>query len=664
MSSQSLDRPHRARRSQAPVPSRRAPHRTSPPSRCPPHVAGLRPKLATLGRPDRAPGAPTSFKEQRTAARLPHRLFVTCSATPARPTADDRYTISREKHVEVDGKFADAVLGDFRRASTRFVVAVEGKGPRDPLDRPFAGRRCRPSIRATATPSTCPATGSSSRRSARRGCITKARTSTPTSASTPSNWPTTKPRCDGSCSCWAPTASCRPSGRCHLYDLLAESEKVGRELTKEFYVRYADMRQDAFEQLCRDNPDVPRTKFWRSTQKLLDRVLFCAFSEDRGLLPADTIRNAYEHRDPYHPRPIWENFRGLFRSINRGNAALGIHAYNGGLFADDPVSDALQRVRRSLRLLPRAGRLRLPAGPAEADAAKTRQRDRRRHPRPHLRAIDHRPGAAPQRAGRAGRAARRRRSTRRRRKKEGAFYTPSFITRYIVEQALGGVLDDRFEQLRRRAATGGQGRSQGGPGRSRASTSSTSSTKPQRAALGRVLGSLAGRADDDPPARPGLRQRRVPDRSLRPAARHLRALQRPAGRAARPPHAVRPRQADPGEQPLRRGPERGGHRDLPAEPVDQDGRARQGAHQPRPSRSAWATASSRDPAVTRRPSTGKPRSRKSSQQGGFDVVVGNPPYVRQEWLSADQAVPASGTTRPITAWPTCTSTSTSWACAC
>jgi len=31
---------------------------------------------------------------------------------------------------------------------------------------------------------------------------------------------------------------------------------------------------------------------------------------------------------------------------------------------------------------------------------------------------------------------------------KGAFYTPSFITRYIVEQALGGVLNDRFERLR------------------------------------------------------------------------------------------------------------------------------------------------------------------------------------------------------------------------
>jgi SAM-dependent methyltransferase len=37
----------------------------------------------------------------------------------------------------------------------------------------------------------------------------------------------------------------------------------------------------------------------------------------------------------------------------------------------------------------------------------------------------------------------------RRRKQEGAVYTPAFITRYLVEQALGGVLKTRFETLRR-----------------------------------------------------------------------------------------------------------------------------------------------------------------------------------------------------------------------
>ena len=52
-----------------------------------------------------------------------------------------RYTLSREKHVEVDGKFADAVLGDFGVGPEKFIVALEGKGPKDPLDRPFGGRR-------------------------------------------------------------------------------------------------------------------------------------------------------------------------------------------------------------------------------------------------------------------------------------------------------------------------------------------------------------------------------------------------------------------------------------------------------------------------------------------------------------------------------------------
>ena len=39
--------------------------------------------------------------------------------------------------------------------------------------------------------------------------------------------------------------------------------------------------------------------------------------------------------------------------------------------------------------------------------------------------------------------------TTRCRKQEGAVYTPAFITRYLVEQALGGVLKHRFETLRR-----------------------------------------------------------------------------------------------------------------------------------------------------------------------------------------------------------------------
>jgi hypothetical protein len=53
--------------------------------------------------------------------------------------ATSPYTLKREALVQVDGNFADAALGRFGETD-QFVAAVEGKGPRDPLERPFAGR--------------------------------------------------------------------------------------------------------------------------------------------------------------------------------------------------------------------------------------------------------------------------------------------------------------------------------------------------------------------------------------------------------------------------------------------------------------------------------------------------------------------------------------------
>jgi hypothetical protein len=53
------------------------------------------------------------------------------------------YTLKRESLVQVDGKFADAALGRFIVADAHadFVAVIEGKGPRDPRDRPFANRK-------------------------------------------------------------------------------------------------------------------------------------------------------------------------------------------------------------------------------------------------------------------------------------------------------------------------------------------------------------------------------------------------------------------------------------------------------------------------------------------------------------------------------------------
>ena len=523
----------RARRSQATVPARRPPPAPAgfPAART---TSSGTAKLAQWAGLLWSPQADT-LKEQEILPDFLTDVFCGMLGYTRAGRQQGPLHLLREKHVQVDGKFADAVLGDFGPAAKRFIVAVEGKGPKDPLDRPFAGRRMSAVDQGYRYAINLPCdwiivTSIRQTRLYHKGTDqqTYERFDTEELAEDEAQLkrfvfllgaarvvPAIGPAAI-STSCW-------------------ESEKVGRELTKEFYVRYADMRQDAFEQLCRDNPAVARRSVLASTQKLLDRVLFCAFCEDRGLLPAETIRKAYEHRDPYNPRPIWENFRGLFGAINGGNAALGIPAYNGGLFADDPVLERLERPRRGLRLLPRTGRIRLPARltrppttPASGDQA-----HRRGHPRPHLRAVDHRPGKAPQRAGRPRPSGSDRAEHTSRRKKEGAFYTPAFITRYIVDQALGRRPRRPLRALRRQARREAKGTAR----RVLADPRVYDLDDAQQPRSGqrsiRVLGRLAGRARDASAARPGLRQRGLPDRGIRPALHRLPALERPAGRAPR-----------------------------------------------------------------------------------------------------------------------------------
>jgi hypothetical protein len=275
---------------------------------------------------------------------------------------------------------------------------------------------------------------------------------------------------------------------CHLYELLRASETVGRALTNQFYALYADIRQRVLSRLCRENSTIAPPEILRCTQKLLDRVLFCAFCEDRGLLPAESLKRAFEHRDPYNPHPLWHNFRGLFRAIGEGNAGLNIPAYNSGLFALDPALDALQVPDEVCAHFKDLGDYdyrpaRELADTAESTAIRSaidvdifghifeQSIPDLERLRQSLSSAGFQPAVSPtsSRQGVGGRAAcgLETRDTAgwktalqveagkvgRRRKQEGAVYTPAFITRYLIEQALGGVLKDRFETLRRQHET-------------------------------------------------------------------------------------------------------------------------------------------------------------------------------------------------------------------
>lgn len=254
------------------------------------------------------------------------------------------YTLKREATIEVDGKFADASLGRFSTAGgePHYVAALEGKGPRDPLDRPFGGRKLSAVNQALhyAVNLCCDwylVTNLKELRLYHKGHdqFTFERFDTPALADDEAAF-------RRFLFLLGAERFVPPSGHCHLDDLLADSHRIGQELTRAYYREYAELRRRTFEALGRHNADIPPAELLTATQKLLDRVLFIAFCEDRGLLPSGIVARAYSHADPFNPRPIWENFRGLFRAVNEGNAGLGVERYNGGLFAADPVLDRLQ----------------------------------------------------------------------------------------------------------------------------------------------------------------------------------------------------------------------------------------------------------------------------------------------------------------------------------
>lgn len=391
------------------------------------------------------------LKEQQYLPRFLNDVFGRVLGYSERIGNPERFTMIREELVAVDGKYADAALGEFSPDGRRYVVAVEGKGPADPLDRPFKSRKMSAVDQGYryAINLQCDWIIVTSMRETRlyyKGADQFTFERFVVRDLVENDALLKKFLFLLSADRVVPAV-----GSSHLEDLRAASEKVGRDLTKDYYLKYAEIREDVFEQLCLHNPEVRRHDVLAVTQKVLDRVLFCAFCEDRGLLPDESLKNAFEHQDPYAERPIWDNFRGLFRSIDKGNDGLKIPAYNGGLFAADAILDSLSVPDAVCRHFKNLGDYEYrPAG----DVAEQVIRDDARtiidvdilghifeqsiSDLEHLRnELD---GLVPV-------AGKEKHKTRR--KKDGAFYTPAFITRYIVEQTLGGVLTDRFEQLRK-----------------------------------------------------------------------------------------------------------------------------------------------------------------------------------------------------------------------
>ena len=127
--------------------------------------------------------------------------------------------------------------------------------------------------------------------------------------------------------------------------LLARTQHRQRTVGDELYAMYSDNRLQLIEHLClRHGKTLDGAIF--IAQRILDRIIFIAFCEDRDLLPAKCIDRAYQTLPPFSKvtNPRWRNFVDLFEAVDNGRRLPPGYdrGYNGGLFAKNPDVDDLQ----------------------------------------------------------------------------------------------------------------------------------------------------------------------------------------------------------------------------------------------------------------------------------------------------------------------------------
>ncbi|MEX0720296.1 MAG: Eco57I restriction-modification methylase domain-containing protein [Balneolaceae bacterium] len=215
---------------------------------------------------------------------------------------------------------------------------------------------------------------------------------------------------------------------------LTEEENV----TKKLYKDYSAFKNDIFDSIKKHNPEYDKLLLFKKTQKLLDRFLFIFFAEDRLLLPPNSIRQIIKQwmdlRDKYDEYvPLYERFKKYFGYMNEGYTGKNheIFAYNGGLFAEDEILNDLTIDDDLLY----NHSLQLSKYDFETEVDVNILGHIFEHSLNEIEEIT---------AELEGQQVDR---SKTRRKKDGVFYTPKYITKYIVENTVGKLCEEKKAEL-------------------------------------------------------------------------------------------------------------------------------------------------------------------------------------------------------------------------
>lgn len=115
-----------------------------------------------------------------------------------------------------------------------------------------------------------------------------------------------------------------------------------KTLSNKFYDDYLVTREKLIKTILKNNPHVVRRRAFTYAQKILDRFIFIAFTQDYGLIPANTFESVTKIQGATFNRyPIWTQMKELFNAIDKGWPEKNINHFNGGLFKADPEIDEL-----------------------------------------------------------------------------------------------------------------------------------------------------------------------------------------------------------------------------------------------------------------------------------------------------------------------------------
>ena len=229
--------------------------------------------------------------------------------------------------------------------------------------------------------------------------------------------------------------------------LKIKQESVSNEdqITKALYKDYSAFKRVLFADIVQNNPDYDQLLLFKKTQKLLDRLLFIFFAEDCALLPPNSMMQIIEQweklaeMDAYVP--FYERVKKYFGYMNTGfqGKRYEVFAYNGGLFKPDEVLDNIRISDEPL--VEHTKRLSAYDFESEVDVNILGHifENSLSEIEEMTQQIEAGLGSSP--SGEAGRG------LVSKRKQDGVFYTPQYITKYIVENTVGRLCSEKKQEL-------------------------------------------------------------------------------------------------------------------------------------------------------------------------------------------------------------------------